>query len=258
MFRSISLFTLLVFLAALGCGPVYAQGSYFGIKGGVGLPNLRGGSDNELARDYESRTAPNFGAFFEFGINNRVSVQAEVNFAGNGGRRNGVQPITSAVPGLPPLPSGVYYYADFKNEAVLNYLETPVLAKYRFKPESKIRFYADGGAYYGRLLSARTKTSGSSTIYLDKNRTPLLIPPANQPLPPISFDAETDIENDVQKNNVGLTGGGGVEFGSGKNYFFIDGRVTYGLRKIQKDAVRNGASHAGSLIISVGYGFALK
>ena len=181
-----------------------------------------------------------------------------MNFAGNGGKRNGVQPITSTIPGLPQLPIGAYYYADFKNEAVLNYLEVPALVKYRFNPKSKAGFYGNIGVFYGRLLSAKTKTSGSSTIYLDKNRTPLLIPPANQPLPPISFDATTNIKNDLNKNNFGVTGGGGVEFRKGKNRFFVDARVSYGLLSIQRDTVRNGSSQTGNLIISVGYAFKLK
>jgi hypothetical protein len=53
-------------------------------------------------------------------------------------------------------------------------------------------------------------------------------------LPAISFDAETNIKSQVNKNNFGLTGGGGIEFGHGKNYFFVDGRVSYGLRSYSK------------------------
>lgn len=255
---SIFRFLLLALSISAGCFPVFAQDNYFGVKGGLSIPQLSGGDDNELSRDYKSRTAPNFGAFFELGVKKRFSVQSEVNFAGNGGRRNGVQPITSPLPGLPPPPNGAYYYADFKNEAILNYLEIPVLAKYRFKPEAKRGIYVNGGVFYGRLLNAKTKTSGSSTIYLDKNKTPLLIPPANQPLPPISFDATTDIKDELNKNNFGLTGGGGVEFRHRQNRFFVDARISYGLLNIQRDTVRNGSSRTGNLIISVGYAFKLK
>ncbi len=240
---------------AIGCSPLFAQDNYFGIRGGVSIPRLTGGGDHELTRDYKSRTAPNFGAFVEIGTKKRVSFQFGVDYAGHGGKRTGVQPITQPIPGLPPLPAGRYYYADFSNVAILNYLEVPVLVKYRFNKASKARFYVNGGAFYGRLLNAKTKTSGSSTIYLDRNRTPLLIPPANQPLPPISFDAETNIENDINRNNFGLTGGGGIEFPHRKNNFFIDLRVSYGLLSIQKDTVANGNSHTGNLVISVGYSF---
>lgn len=256
MFRTILI--MLVFIATAGGDASYAQENYFGVKGGISLPKLSGGGSNEVSRNYKSRVAPNFGAFFEFGINKKFSIQPEINFAGNGGKRKGLQPITQPVTGLPTLPDGVYYYGDFETEAVLNYLEIPVIVKYRFKPGSKFRFYLNGGAFYGRLLSAKTKTKGSSSIYLDKNKTPLLIPPSNQPLPPVSFDAETNIKDQVNHNNFGLTGGGGIEFARGKNYFFIDGRISYGLRNIQLDPVRNGDSHTGGLIFSVGYAFGLK
>jgi hypothetical protein len=133
--------------------------NFAGFKGGVSLPKLSGGGDNELSRDYESRIAPNFGAFADFGISRNFSVQPEINFAGNGGKRKGVQPITGAVPGLPSLPDGVYYYADFENEAVLNYLEIPVLVKYRFNPESKKRVYINGGVFYGYLFSSQNQNA---------------------------------------------------------------------------------------------------
>lgn len=243
---------------AFGIVSLCAQDNFFGVKGGISLPKLSGGSQHEVSRNYKSRVAPNFGVFFEFGLNKKFSIQPEINFAGNGGKRKGIQPITQPVPGLPVLPDGVYYYADFETEAVLNYLEIPVLVKYRFKPNSRFRFYLNGGAFYGRLLSAKTKTKGSSTIYLDKNKTPILLPPDFQPLPPVSFDAETNIKPDVNHNNFGLTGGGGIEFARGRNYFFIDGRISYGLRQIQLDVVKNGDSRAGGLIFSVGYAFGLK
>ncbi len=230
--------------------------NYFGVKGGVSIPQLSGGDENEFSRDYKSRTAPNFGAFIELGVNSKFSVQTELNFAGQGGKREGIQPLTVSPPGLPPLPNGAYYYGNFKNTAVLNYLEIPVLAKYKFGTKGKPRVYVNGGVFYGRLLTAKSKTAGSSTLYFDRaGQVPILLPPLGTPLPPISFDADTDIKNDVNKNNFGVAGGGGIEFPVGKNYFLIDARIYRGLLNIQKDTVRNGNSKTGNLVISVGYAF---
>jgi hypothetical protein len=78
------------------------------------------------------------------------------------------------------------------------------------------------------------------------------------PVPPVSFDATTDIENDVNKNNFGLTGGGGIEIPHNDNYFFIDARVYRGLISIQKDTQRNGNSKTGNVVISIGYAFNLN
>lgn len=251
---------LVIFLSlCVGIEPLFAQeNSYFGLHGGLSIPQLQGGGNNEVSRDFKSRAAANFGAFVEFGMKRKLSIQLEANFAGNGGKRTGLQPITSAPEGLPPLPPGSYFYADFKNEAILDYLEIPVLLKYRFGSTTKKRFYLNGGVFYGLLLSAKTKTSGSSTIYLDRNRTPLLLPPDGQPLPPISFDATTDVKSDLRKNNFGVTGGGGFEIPHGKNYFFVELRIAYGLTNIQKDTATNGSDHTGNLIISAGYAFKVK
>ena len=72
------------------------------------------------------------------------------------------------------------------------------------------------------------------------------------------FNAKTDIKNDLNHNNLGLTVGGGISIPRGKNYFLFDARVSYGLRSIQKDTVRNGDSRTGNLVISVGYAFGFK
>ncbi|NNE65873.1 MAG: PorT family protein [Pyrinomonadaceae bacterium] len=250
---------LFILLTAMMTSFVYAQDkrkTYVGFKGGVSIPQLSGGDDNELSRDFKSRVAPNFGGFVEIAVSDRFSVQPEVNYAGQGGKRVGIQPVTQPVPGLPPLPNGAFYYGDFKNTAKLTYVEVPVLAKYKFGDSDKPRIYINGGPFYGRLVDAKTETAGSSTLFLDRDgQIPVLLPPNGTPLPPIPFDATTDIMDDVNKNNFGLTGGGGLEIPFGKNYMQFDVRVSRGLRSIQKDTVANGSSKTGNIVISVGFGF---
>ncbi|MGD9587626.1 MAG: porin family protein [Pyrinomonadaceae bacterium] len=259
--------TLALFLAAVTILPVLfssdsaAQNddekSYFGIRGAISLPNIVGGGDQEITRNYRSRTAANFGAFVEVGITKNLSIQPEVDFASQGGKRSGIQPITSPLPGLPPLP-GQYYFGDFENTAILNYIEVPVMVKYTFVPDRKQSFYLLGGPYAGFLINAKTKTRGSSTIYIDNSGTPLLLPPANQPLPPISFDADTDVTDSIKRFNFGITAGGGVKFRhSSKNHFFVEARGAYGLTTIQRDPATAGESHTGNLLISFGYAFGL-
>lgn len=251
------LFALLI--TAVSIFPQGEPQNFVGFKGGVSIPQLSGGQDNILSRDFKSRTAPNFGVFIDLGITDRFSIQPEVNFAGQGGKRVGIQPVTAPLPGLPPLPNGAFFFGDFKNTAELNYLEIPVLAKYRFGNTDKPRFYVNGGAFYGRLLTAKTKTAGSSTLFLDPaGQMPVLLPPNGTPLPAIPFDATTDIKDEVNKNNFGFTGGGGIEIPFGKNYLVIDARVSRGVLSIQKDTVSNGSSKTGNLVISVGYAFNLK
>jgi len=230
-----------------------------GIKGGVSIPNLSGSGDNVVTKNYKSRTAITFGAFVELGLSDKFSIQPELNYSQQGGVRKGVQPITRPIPGLPPLPPGQYLFGDFKNTAKLNYLEIPVLLKYKFGSKGKIRFFLNGGVYYGYLLNATTVTKGTSTIYVDENKTPLLVPPLGTPLPPMSFDAKTDVINDVNRNNFGLTGGGGLLIPSGKkNNFIIDVRISRGLTHIQKNTALNGESRTGNFVVSFGYVFGVK
>lgn len=254
----ISLILLLIF----GCLPLFAQNERdynFGFKGGISIPQLKSSDDNILSRDYKSRIAPTFGGFVEIGLNKKWSFQSEVNYAGHGGKRIGLQPIPRTPTGLPTLPTGNYYYANFRNVAKLNYLEIPALVKYKFSSKGKPRVYLNGGVLYGRLLNAKSVTSGTSSVYLDNNGTiPLLLPPNGTPLPPISLNAETDIKNEIHNNNFSVAGGGGIEIPHRKNYFLIDARISYGLLSIQKDTARNGNSKTGNIVISVGYAFGLK
>ncbi len=260
--RLFNIFFVAGFLFVLTTTSVRAQNEdreiYVGAKGGVSLPNLVGGGDQEITRDYKSRLAFNLGGFVDVGVTRKFSIQTEFNYAPQGGKREGVQPITASVPGLPMLPAGAYYYANFKNTAKLNYLEIPVLFKYTWRRESGPQLYVNGGPYVGFLLKATQETRGSSTIYLEKNKTPLLLPPNGTPFPVIPFDADTDVTDSLNRGNFGVTGGGGVRFPVGKNYFFVDARAAYGLTTLQKNTITDGSSRTGNLVISVGYAFKVK
>ncbi len=124
----------LTFLLLMAClsqaGKAIAQSPWFGLKGGISIPDLSGGGGNPLSENYTSRLAANFGLLSDFHLYKRLSLQVELNYAGQGGKRNGVQPITDLPPDLASqVPPGSYLYANFKNKAVLNYLELPVMAK---------------------------------------------------------------------------------------------------------------------------------
>ncbi len=227
-----------------------------GVQGGLSVPELSGGN-NELSQGYTSRLAPNFGITAEFAVTDRFSIQPQIIFDGQGGQRNGLQPITSTE--LPPLPSGGYYYASFKNTSILNYIEIPVLAKYTFGSDG-LGFDVSAGPYVGFLLNATQNTNGTSTIFIDKNGTPLEVQIAGGgyiPLPPQSFNASTDVASSIHKINFGIAGGAGITFPvMGRTRISLDVRGLYGLTDIQRYA-QDGTSHTGNLIISVGYSYEL-
>jgi len=89
----------------------------------------------------------------------------------------------------------------------LDYLELPVLAKISRPGGGTYRYFAVIGPTIGVRLRARIRTDfGEST-------------------------EEIDISDDVERLDLGVTAGGGVQFGS----VVVDGRYTLGLKDIDKD-----------------------
>ncbi len=221
-----------------------------GVRGGPAVPRLSGGG-NEISRGYESILAPNFGVLVERDLDPNWSLALEAVYSVQGGERDELQPITADLPGLPPMPPGRYLYADFKSRSELEYLEIPLLAKWKTKLAEDWHFVALAGPYAGFLLHAEQKTRGTSPIYLDKNGTPLAI--GGRPLPPVSFDRDTDVTDDLHTFNWGLTGGIGLLWDIAERHrLTLEVRGQYGFREVQKDKA-NGESNTGAALFLVGY-----
>ncbi len=224
---------------------------WLGIRGGPSIPHLSGGG-NEVSRGYDSIIAPNAGLIAEYGLMTRFSLLVEVDYSGQGGERKGIQPITQSPEGFPQLPPGQSLYGNFKNKSILNYLEVPLLGKYEWGNGDHWRYFIELGPYVGYLLNAKEESRGTSQIYVDKAGTPLTV--GGQPLPAVSFDADTNVRGDLNKVNAGVMGGLGTEYLLDRNnQIFLDLRGEYGLTTVQKDSERDGKSHTGSAILSIGY-----
>jgi hypothetical protein len=234
---------VVVFLTTLA----FAQESKssIGIIGGLNLPRLSGGNNNELSRDYTSRSGAAFGVTCSFYLGSNFSLRIDALYSSEGGKRNGIQAFDASSVN-PQAPTGTYFYADYKNESILNYIEIPILLKYSIPLNKTLKFYIDFGPYAGYLMNAKEKTSGSSLIYGDRAQTLLLLDV------PMAFDANTNITSDINKLNIGLTGGGGLSQKVGDSEVFFDVRGAYGLNVIQKYSA-NGASHNGNLLMALGY-----
>jgi len=151
---------------------------------------------------------------------------------------------------------GKLFFANFKNEAIIDYLEIPLMIKYSWG--NNLRFFIDAGPYVGFRVRAKTVTRGSSSLYLDSMGTPFLLPPDYTPVPAISFDANTSIVNDINSFNVGVCGGAGAEkyFGPGK--MIIGVHFSAGFSGIQTDTEANGKNKTGAAVVYMGYSFLLK
>jgi len=216
-----------------------------GIMGGINIPRLSGGNGNELSRDYTSRSGPAFGLTASLGLGPHFALTADLLYSSEGGKRNGFQALDASSIN-PQVPAGTYFYADFKNQSILNYAEIPVMVKYIIPFNKSQKVYVDFGTYVGFLLNAKQKTSGSSIMYADRAQTMPIVETAQ------SFNASTDITSDINTVNFGLTGGAGFAQMFNSSEVFLDVRGAYGLTVIQKVSA-NGSSHNGNLLIDLGY-----
>lgn len=250
-------FGLTIFFLFVFCySPLFSQTFIVGLHGGISVPQLKSSSENEISKDYSSRLAATFGLFADVGLTPQMSIKTAINYAGQGGKRQGVQPVTALPPFIAQmLPPGTMLYADFDNESVLNYLEVPVTIKFTWG--SILKYYINAGPYVGILLNSTQKTEGSSQLYFD-NGTTQPVSMQGQPLPPQSFNAATDIKKEIHTVNLGLTGGIGFAYSlSRSSQIVLDARAAYGLKAIQKDTQANGKSRTGGLFLTLGYGYAL-
>ncbi|MBE0652011.1 MAG: PorT family protein [Bacteroidales bacterium] len=222
-----------------------------GIFGGLNIPRLSGGGNNELSRDYTSRSGEAFGFTSNLDLGANFSLRTDLLYSSEGGKRNGFQAI-DATSMNPLAPAGTYFYADFKSQSILNYLELPVMLKYSI-PIKYSNFYIDFGPYLGYLISASQKTSGSSIVYADRAKTtPITINPQTGEPYAVSFNATNDVTSSINTLNVGITGGIGYAQHIGKDQLVLDIRGAYGLNYVQKSSA-DGTSHTGNLLISLGY-----
>jgi hypothetical protein len=241
---------LVMFLAGVEWG--FSNQFRIEIHGGLSIPSIRGGNTVQ-SQGYTSRLGPFYGISGEWMLSQRFSLCAEISSSSQGGKRNGMQPITADQVGGLPLPPDLTLYANFRNETIIDYVEIPLMAKFNWGRTWRV--FAGAGPYVGFRVRAKTVTSGMSSLYIDSAGTPLIIPPANEPLPPLPFDATTDVKSEIHPINVGITGGVGLSTPFGPGDIILSARFSVGLTNIQKNPEINGKNNTGAAIVLVGYAY---
>jgi len=252
MVRKFNLQSVCLLLFLLSYNFCFSQSDKFslGIKAGISIPNLKASGDNPVSKGWASRLGPYAGAIAGLKFSERFSLQAELNYSSQGGKKNGKQAIATSgfaeyIPPGTTVPP--YVYANYNDEVKLNYIELPVLAKFNFTINNVASFFINAGLYGGYLVNAQNVTSGSSNIYFDENLTHPFLPSA------ISFDQTSDIKSDLKKINYGIQGGFGFDFKiSDKSKIMTTAGGNYGLVKIQKDK-SNGENNTGAATVTLGY-----
>lgn len=268
MIKNIVFFCLL-FLATSGFFSAQAQGSkeyFIGIKGGLSIPNLTAGaSKNVWNQDYKSRIGPNFGVFAEIPLHKNWSLVPELTFAGQGGKRDNIQPMTIPAQYLQMFQAAFnttndYAFANLNNVSRINYLQLPIQLKYHrtIGMQGKLDAYLQAGFFGGYIVSAKQIIrSENLKVYLDAA--------GNQEIPGelvagffgTSIDTVIDAKNDLHRWNVGLQGAVGLSYKVGKGKILIEGGGNYGFLYIQKGD-EHGKNRIGAGTVLVGYAHPLS
>ncbi len=237
------------------CFSANAQDWALGVRGGISIPNLTAGgsTQNPLNTGYSSRQGPDFGIFAEFKVSELFSVQPMIEYSSQGGKKDGLQALATPdefAQAFPPGQAPTYLYANYNSEAKLNYLLVPILAKFGWNlgDKSPFRFYVDAGPFIGFLLSAHQATSGQSQFFLDPKGQQAL------PAPAQSFEANTDIKDQLHSTNFGISGNVGLVYKFGQNNLFIEGGGNYGFLNIQQGTA-NGKNNTGAATVNLGYSY---
>lgn len=245
----------------------YAQTPVFvGVKGGISVPNLTSGSSkSDWDEGYSSRIGPNIGILIERPFSKSFSLQAEVNYIGEGGKRNGIQPFSIPKEYVPLFQQAFqtdkdYVYADFKNVSRINYIQVPVMARFNVavNASGRLKCFAQAGPYVAFLVGAKQiiKTDDLK-VYLDKEGRQQIPPELVKGFLGSSLDTTVDAKEQLHKANLGVQGSVGVSLDCGSGKFFLEAGGNYGFIPIQKGD-EHGKNNIGAATVAIGYALKLE
>lgn len=163
----------------------------------------------------DSLTRPVFGVFFAFNLNKTFAIQPEIYYLMHGGTYSY------------DFESSTYKYVD-----TYKYIHVPVLAKLRFMPDKKLTPILFAGPAIDILLSAHYKYYADGVFEWDK-----------------------DIKSFLNKTNISVVFGGGLEYKMDKLMLILDVRYDLGLTNIDGSDDPADALKTRALMFMVGVGF---
>ena len=119
----------------------FAQEINFGVKAGINISNLRGDYPDVIDEN-KSKIGFHIGGFAEYEINDKFTLQPELLFSTQGNTY-----------GFKDYYGGGTYYDGAEYNLKLNYLNLPIIIKYKVIEKLSIDF----GPQIGYVLSAKTK-----------------------------------------------------------------------------------------------------
>jgi hypothetical protein len=172
-----------------------------GIKGGIGFYNLSSNpsifsfkiGDEERTPDLKSIMSFQLGAFLSFDISKYFALQPEIYYVMRGTRASEIFDIT-----------------EVKATLKTDYIDIPLLVKFKIPSKSSIKPILFAGPYIGFRLNAQ------SVIEVAGQKT------------------EIDYKEQIKNQHMGLIVGGGIEFNFKSMKLILEGRYSFGVTSIYK------------------------
>jgi hypothetical protein len=225
---------------AIVFGLVFVPGVYpndYGIKVGANFANI-----NEEGGFYgfEIKTGFIVGGFYRFDLKGNLSIQPEVYFSMKGTKAAGEQTQFHYGEDYTQISRSTW---DFSMK--LNYLEVPVLLKFRFPSKRKFKPNVFLGPYAAFKLSA--EVTGTLIFELTEEY--------GGEVHTESRDYTGGLINHKRGIDFGIVIGAGFDIGMGSGSLVIDARYTLGLSNIDKALPGENNS---VFTLMLGYSFNLK
>ncbi len=209
----------------------FSQEIKFGAKVGLNLSNLRGDYPTGID-EHNSKIGFHIGGFAEYEINDKFTLQPELLFSTQGNTY-----------GYKDYYGGGSYYDGADYNLKLNYLNLPVILKYKIIEKLSIDF----GPQIGYLMSAKTKIDVT-----EDSRDPSQ-----------NYSVEIDMLNDGTYNFGGTTVQGKASanrldfsLNLGASYditekIFLQGRYNFGLSTVDKNSTNGTSTNSWNMKNSV-------
>ncbi len=251
MNHQLSRYLLLSLSLSLAFCPMEAQ--QIGIHGGLSLPDLRGATQEQ--QTVLSRQDTYYGIFLSFKVKNLLTLQADLNYCGEGGISAGIQQVYgNSLKNFPPADT---LYANYDSHTILHYLEVPIVARLTWG--NHVKYFLEGGIFTGYLVDARQVNSGKGGLFEDpEGRDPAVLKPGETPFSPGVLNSNSNIYTRINSVNFGLTGGGGMSYESGRSQLILDLRISEGMEGIYRDQGQYGKYKTGNVTVSFGYAFMIR
>jgi hypothetical protein len=219
---------------------MFSQEIKFGAKVGLNVSNLRGDYPTEI-NEKNSKVGFHLGGFAEYKINDKFILQPELLFSTQGNEY-----------GIKEYYGGGSYYDGADYNLIINYLNLPIIFRYKVMEKLSIDF----GPQIGYVLSGKTKINVIEDSRDPSQNYSFEIDMLNDGV--YDFDGTTvQVKASLNRLDFGLNFGSTYDI---TDNFFVQGRYNLGLSNIDKNSTNGGNTNSwnmknGVLQFSAGYKF---